>query len=46
MSHWQLYDKATLFDRAREDVMGQVRDPHNGHHIQHHKRHVVPVYGG
>jgi hypothetical protein len=20
MSHWQLYDKTTLFDRAREDI--------------------------
>jgi hypothetical protein len=42
MSHWQLYYKATLFDRAREDRMGQVRECiHNGHHI----RYVVPTCG-
>jgi hypothetical protein len=36
MSHWQLYYKATLFDRAREDLMGKIREcTHNGHHIRH-----------
>jgi hypothetical protein len=47
MSHWQLYYKATLFDRACEDLMGQVREcTHNGHHIRHHMRYVVTACGG
>jgi hypothetical protein len=49
-SHWQLCDKVTLFDRAREggDVFSRPRfaSPHIRHHIGHDMRLVVPTCGG